>query len=463
MSHTGNTMKKTKILCTLGPASNDEGTLSRMVGKGMNAARINTAYGDRSDYARLIRLVRRVSDIPVVLDIKGPEIRVRCDEDVEMGRGQVITVGSARKEGIWFNRGIHDQVRLGDRVLLGDGRVETVVEGITGSRIDLRSECECTLTDGMGVNVPGRKLEMPTLSERDLEAVNLAKKEGVEYIALSFTRDKEDVRRLKKRIGKSDISVIAKIENRDGVDNVDSIIRECEGVMIARGDLGVEIPSEEIPLLQKELITKCNRQGKISIVATEMLQSMVKNPKPTRAETSDVANAVIDGADALMLSAESAVGGYPVESVDAMSKIALNVESHLPIKPLDEEVHDPISLAISKAVTTIIETVDVDKIVVATHSGYTAMLISNFRACKDIIAITDSPMTMKKLHLVYAVRPVQHTLFKEKNKVQEMGKFCLENGLVAKADMVLFTAGVYTRKQMTNLVEIHKVKELVEY
>jgi len=455
-------MKRTKILCTLGPASRSPDVLRRMAKAGMNAVRVNTAYGSLEDHARMVEHARSAADVPVMFDIKGPEVRLRCRSGVEVGRNGTVEVGFRGTDPVSFNREFYGQLRVGDVVVLGKGAVTSKVLGKSGGRVKLRLSSRCTLRDGMGVNIPGRRLDLPTLSRRDLQAIRLARELDVEYIALSFTRDAKDVANLRRRLGGSGIGVIAKMENREGVGNIDSILRGCDGIMVARGDLGVELPPEEIPLMQKELIAKCNRMGKISIVATEMLQSMVENPYPTRAETSDVANAILDGADAVMLSAESAVGRHPVEAVKAMSRIAVEVECHLPITPLDEEVHDPISLAISKAVTSIIGTVNVDKIVVATRTGYTAMLISNFRVCKDIIAITDDPKVRRKLHLVYAVQPVEHEYFREKDKVRDIARYCLREGLVKKGDTVLFTAGVYTRKPTTNLVQVHNVGELLE-
>ncbi len=439
----------------------DVKTVGRMVNAGMNAVRVNTAYGDIGEYDRIIGNVWSVADIPVVLDVKGPEVRLKVGERFKAAKGSEVSVGYGKKEPVRFNRNIIGQLRKGDTVLLDKGRVKSTVTGKRDGRVKLKLSGGCEFRDGLGVNVPGRQLKVKTLSKRDLEVIDYAKKKKVDYIALSFTRDVNDVKALKRRLKGSDIGVIAKIENRVGVDNVEDIILACDGIMVARGDLGVEIPFEEIPLIQKDIIVKCNRMGKISIVATEMMHSMVENPQPTRAETSDVANAIIDGSDAVMLSAESAIGKYPVEAVKAMRDIAVEVECHLELTPLNEEVHDKVSMAISKAVTSIIETIDVDRIVVATHSGYTAMLISNFRVCKDIIAITDDPAVKRKLHLVYAVQPVEHRYFKEKDRVREIARYCLTEGLVRKNDMVLFTAGVYTSKPTTNLVQLHRISELL--
>jgi pyruvate kinase len=456
-------MKKTKILCTIGPASMRRETLRRMHASGMDAVRINTAFGNIKEYKKIAKLVHSIADIPILVDLKGPEIRLKCQKEVRRERGDVISVGPGSRDGIVFNRDIYRQLKPKDVLLLNKGKTKAKVIERRGRTVRLTLEGDCILKDGSGVNVPGRRLDLPTLSAQDKNVIGMSKALGLDYIALSFTRDASDIRHLKARLKGSQIGVIAKIENQEGVDNAHDILKSCDGVMIARGDLGIEIPPERIPLIQKELITKCNRMGKISIVATEMLHTMVENPQPTRAETSDVANAILDGADVVMLSGESAIGKYPAEAVRTMTRIAVEVESHLPLKPLDEEIHEKVPLAISKAVTSIIETINIDKIVVATHTGYTAMLISNFRICKDIIAITDDPKIRRKLHLVYAVQPIYHRSFREKDRILDIARYCHKDGLVGKNDIVLFTAGVYTDKPTTNIVQIHRMSELLEY
>ncbi len=456
-------MKKTKILCTIGPASDDRKTLSRMVGAGMNAFRINTAYGSLNDWEKTIRRVWSVAQIPAVVDLKGPEVRIACKRPFNACAGDVVSVGFKASDEVSFNRPIQAQLFAGDVVLLDKGKVKARVVAKSNGKIKLRLANPCRFREGLGVNVPGRRLDVPTLSPADLKAIRMCKRIGVDYVALSFTRNTDDVLELKRRLRGSQIGIIAKIEDRQGIDNIEGIIREVEGIMVARGDLGIEIPFEQIPLVQKDLINRCNTMGKISIVATEMMQSMVENPQPTRAETSDVANAILDGADCVMLSEESAVGNYPLEAVRAMSRIALGTECHHPLKPLDEKSHDKIPLAISKAVTSIIGTADIDKIVVATHTGYTAMLISNFRICRDIIALTDDSVVCRKMNLVYAVRPVCHSVFSEKDRVAEIARFCHRKKLVAKTDLVLFTAGLYNKQPTTNIVQLHKISEILGY
>jgi pyruvate kinase len=456
-------MKKTKILCTIGPASLGSKVLKRMFHAGMNGVRINTAFGTIKEYYKIVNIVRDVADIPILMDLKGPEIRLKCKDKIEVEKGGNVRVGFKKSDEISFNRNIYSQLRKGDIILLKKGKVKGKVTKIAGGHVTIQVSDECVLNDGGGVNIPGKKLKIPTLSENDLDVIRLVKKLKLDYIALSFTRNAKDIRNLKKALGRYNAGIIAKIENQEGVDNAEEILDSCDGLMVARGDLGIEIPSERIPLIQKNLIERCNRKGKISIVATEMLQSMEEKPEPTRAETSDVANAILDGSDVVMLSGESAVGKYPAESVKTMAKIALEVETHMPVHTLDEDILDKIPLAITKAVAAVISTVDVDKIVVATRTGYTAMLISDSRVGKDIIAITDDKAVCRKLQLVYAVQPVHHDYFKQSHRILKIARFCEKEGLVRKNDLVLFTAGLYTDKPTTNIIQLHRIDELIGY
>jgi pyruvate kinase len=455
--------KKTKIICTIGPASEKKSILKKMHAAGMNAARINTAHTSAREYRKRVSGIRAVADIPVIIDIKGPEVRITSDKRLELGKGDVFSVGFRQTDSIRFNRDIYDQVRGNDTIMIADGMVKTRVVGKAKRRLRLRCETDSALIEkSRGINIPGRRLNVPLLSEKDKEAIEFAVDRKLDYIALSFTRSKRDILNLKKLVGGDEVGVIAKIENKEGVENIDEIIEHSEGVMVARGDLGVEIPSEKIPIIQKKIIDKSNRNGKISMVATEMLHSMTEKPRPTRAETSDVANAILDGSDAVMLSSESAVGKYPVETVRVMSNIAKEVEEFVPRKQLSY-ARNNVSLAIAHAVNAIIDTINVDRIIVLTKSGYTARLISNFRTQLDVIAITENHRVRRKLELVYGVIPSYHKYFPEKDRLKSVARFCLEKNLVGEGDMVLFTAGVYTQKPSTNLVELHKISEILGY
>lgn len=432
-----------------------------MVDAGMDAFRINTAYGTIEEYEKICANIWSCADIPAVIDIKGSEVRLNVSKPFQLGRGEIVSIGFGKKNKVSFTRNIISQLKVGDIILLDKGAVKSKLVSKSKDMVNLKLNGVCKFRDGLGVNFPNRNLDIPPLSKKDLNVIKFCKRVGVDYIALSFTRDEQDILALRKALRGTDIGVIAKIENSQGLENIEGIISVSDGVMIARGDLGVEIPSQKIPLLQKDIIVRCNQLGKISIVATEMLHSMVDNPIPTRAETSDVANAVLDGADCVMLSAESAVGKHPVKSVSALTDIALECETHLPCKPLDEQAHDLVSLAISKAVTTILDVVDVDKIVVATHSGYTAMLISNFRVDKDIIALTADKCVRRKLNLVYAVTPIYHPYFRGAHKVRKIGAYLFSKKLLRKNDLVLFTAGGYSQKPSTNTIHLHRVRDLI--
>lgn len=456
-------MKKTKILATIGPASNSLSAIAKMRKAGMDAFRINTAYGDITRHETLIQKVWSKADIPAVLDLKGPEIRIKTLLPQQSKKGDIVDVSLLPGKGLSFNRNLKGKLDEGDRIILDKGNALAKVIHTSPKRATLRMLTDCLFRNGIGVNMPGKQLDIPTLSAQDRKAIKMAGDIGVDYLALSFTRNASDVKCLRKRIRGTDMGIISKIEEQGGIDDLDGIIRLSEGVMIARGDLGIEIPYQRIPLIQKDIINRCNRLGKISIVATEMLHSMVENPIPTRAETSDVANAIIDGADCVMLSAESAAGKYPSESVKAMADIACAVETKHPAKSLDERAHDMVSLAISKAVTSIIDTLDVDKIVVLTHTGHTAMLISNFRIMTDIIAVTADERVRRRLEMVHSVTPIMDPGFGDCDRIPKIALYCLEKGHVSKKDMVLFTAGTYSKSPVTNLVELHSIGELLRY
>ncbi|MFH1403488.1 MAG: pyruvate kinase [Candidatus Altiarchaeota archaeon] len=455
--------KKTKIICTIGPASESKSVLKRMYAAGMNAGRLNTAHDTFREYNRRVRNIRSVADIPIIVDVKGPEVRIDCDKEVGLTKGDVFTVGFGKSDPIRLNRKIYSQVRKDDTLMIADGMIKTRVVKKADGRLRLKCETKnCVIGKSKGVNIPDKRLKVPLLSEKDEKAIEFAIKNRIDYIALSFTRDKRDLDHLKEHLGKAEIGVIAKIENKDGVENIREIIDHSDGVMVARGDLGVELPSERIPIIQKRIIDMCNRRGKISIVATEMLHSMTENPRPTRAETSDVANAILDGADAVMLSSESAMGRYPMESVRVMSRIAREIEEFVPTKRLSYAKNN-VSLAIANAVNTVINSIEVDKIIVLTKSGYTARLISNFKTDIDLIAITEDRRVRRKLELVYGVKPVYHNYFPEKNRIKAVAEYCLDRKMVGKDDIVLFTAGVYTQTPSTNMVELHKISEILKY
>jgi len=454
-------MKKTKIVCTIGPASLKVETLERMIQAGMNCARINTAYGDFDRYRTVVDNIRKVADVPVMVDLKGPEIRLRTDKEMVVNEGDVLEAGF-NGEKISFNHNFIDQMIVGDVLFIDNGRIRTVVTEKSDGSLRLLVKNGGVVSEGKGVNVPTKQLQVPTLSSRDIKIIEFAKEHEVEFLALSFTRSAKDIQNLRSAAEGFEGAVVAKIENFDGIRNFGEILEASEGIMVARGDLGVEIEPERVPLVQKSLIRRCNQNGKTVVTATEMLESMMHQPNPTRAEVSDVANAILDGTDATMLSGETAVGKYPVEAVIMMTRIALETE-----KAAKSSVEDRgfvnISDTVSKSIQRICQNMPLDKIVTLTRSGYTAKMISRFKIRQPIIAVTPNPLAKKQLELVYGVIPVHYDYRKEADRILSVACALYSLKLLHIKDTVLFTAAFRThKKHASNLIEIHTIKELLD-
>ena len=454
-------MKKTKIVCTIGPASLKVETLERMIQAGMNCARINTAYGDFDRYRTVVDNIRKVADVPVMVDLKGPEIRLRTDKEMVVNEGDVLETGF-NGEKISFNHNFIDQMIVGDVLFIDNGRIRTVVTEKSDGSLRLLVKNGGVVSEGKGVNVPTKQLQVPTLSSRDIKIIEFAKEHEVEFLALSFTRSAKDIQNLRSAAEGFEGAVVAKIENFDGIRNFGEILEASEGIMVARGDLGVEIEPERVPLVQKSLIRRCNQNGKTVVTATEMLESMMHQPNPTRAEVSDVANAILDGTDATMLSGETAVGKYPVEAVIMMTRIALETE-----KAAKSSVEDRgfvnISDTVSKSIQRICQNMPLDKIVTLTRSGYTAKMISRFKIRQPIIAVTPNPLAKKQLELVYGVIPVHYDYRKEADRILSVACALYSLKLLHIKDTVLFTAAFRThKKHASNLIEIHTIKELLD-
>ena len=458
-------MKKTRIVATIGPSSQDKKTVSSLIDKGVNCARINTAHGDFSFYEDVVETVRDVSNIPIMVDIKGPELRVRAED--------IITFEDQDERDFFFDGkkphfsyDFFGEVEEGDNIYFDNGLFHGVIEEkIRGEekKIRVRFLCDGEVKPNKGVNIPGRRLDMPQLSEKDKEAIEWCKNHDIEYIALSFVRDEDDVKNLRKRLDGEDIDIISKIESRAGVENLDPILKHSQGVMVARGDLGVEMSEEKIPLIQKDMLKKTNEVGKISIVATEMLESMIDNPVPTRAEVSDVANAVLDGADGVMLSGETAIGEYPIESVEVMKRACMELEDEL-VRSLQDRYNGSVSEEMSKCAYHLARREDTNKVVTITRSGYSAKLMSRFRLDKEVIAITTNEKTYRKLQLVWGINPV---LIDEKPEIALITNLAiklLEKDVIQKDHYVVFFAGVKTfEEEISNLVEIHNIEDLMAY
>lgn len=475
-------MRKTKIVCTIGPASESLDMLTKLIASGLNVARLNFSHGDYEEHGNRIKRIRQAckelnKTVAILLDTKGPEIRTGRlkEKDIQLVQGEQITltteqiVGDKDRVSVSY-RDLPNDVKAGSRILIDDGLIELVVDRVAGTEI------ECTIINGgrlssnKGVNVPGVQVSLPGITEKDANDIIFGIEQGVDFIAASFVRKASDVleiRQLLESHQASHIQIISKIENQEGVDNLDEIIEVSDGLMVARGDLGVEIPPEQVPLVQKMMIEKCNIAGKPVITATQMLDSMERNPRPTRAEASDVANAIFDGTDAIMLSGETAAGKYPVEAVQTMSRIAKRAESALPYKEIFKKQSSiqqrTITEAISQSVASSAHDLNAEAIITSTDSGYTARMISKYRPKSPIIAVTPNESVMRCLSLVWGVHPIQSV---DAQTTDEMFAIAVESGvktgLVKLGDLVVITAGVPVgRSGTTNLIKIHHVGEMI--
>jgi len=453
-------VKKTKIVCTIGPASLQVETLERMFRAGMNCARINTAYGDFDRYRLIVDNVREVADIPVMVDLKGPEIRLKTDKEMVVDEGDVLEAGF-NGEPISFNHNFIDQINVGDVIFIDNGKIRTEVAEKADGTLRLLVKNGGVIANGKGVNVPNKQLPVPTLSARDRKIIEFAKEVNIEILALSFTRSAKDIANLRSAAEGFKGAVVSKIENFEGIRNFGEILDASEGIMVARGDLGVEIEPERVPLVQKSLLRRCNQNGKTVVTATEMLESMMHQPNPTRAEVSDVANAILDGTDATMLSGETAVGEYPVESTSMMARIALEAEKATK-SSVEETGFVNISDTVSMSIQRICQSMPLAKVVTLTRSGYTAKMISRFKIRQPIIAVTPNPMTKKQLELVYDVVPVHYDYRQETDRILSVASTLYSMKLLHIEDTVLFTAAFRThKKHASNLIEIHNIKELL--
>ncbi|MCL2134614.1 MAG: pyruvate kinase [Candidatus Bathyarchaeota archaeon] len=450
-------MKKTKIIATIGPASCTMEIVKKMVHVGMNGVRINTAYGNTAQYQSVIETVRKVVDIPIIIDLKGPEIRLKVLQKRQLVKGEILEVGFDETCAVSFNHNFYDTVSVGDIVLFDNGKIRTIITEKSDEKLFLHVNVGGVIEDGKGVNLPNKRLTVSTLTDYDLAIVDFAKRFNVEYIALSFARNVCDVKDLAEIY---DGGIIAKIENFEGVSNVDDILEVAHGVMVARGDLGVEIEPEKVPLVQKSIIKRCNQRGKLVVTATEMLESMVYHPQPTRAEVSDVANAILDGSDAVMLSGETAIGAYPVEAVNMMSRIANETENA--VRSRVEDTHFVnISDTISRAIQRICQNMPLDKVITLTKTGYTARMISRFKISQPIIAVTPDIKVKKQLELTFGVQPVYIDYLSEKDTISFVANKLYLSRLLSDKETVLFTAGARTTmRHASNSIEIHKMKEL---
>ncbi|NLK72673.1 MAG: pyruvate kinase [Clostridiales bacterium] len=475
-------MKKTKIVCTLGPASESKETLKEMIKAGMNVARLNFSHGTHEEHKKRIDLIKEIRQemdvhVAILLDTKGPEIRTgKFDkEEIILKEGSYFTltvrdiIGNDEISSVTY-AGLVNDVKIGDKILIDDGLIELVVEEIKETDIKCRVLNSGIVKNHKGINLPGVKINLPAVTSKDEADILFGIENDIDFIAASFVRrvsDVLDIKRILEHNNASDIGIIAKIENQEGVDNIDDILSIADGIMVARGDLGVEIKAEEIPIIQKRIIRRCNLLGKPVITATQMLDSMIRNPRPTRAEVTDVANAIFDGSDAVMLSGETAAGKYPVESVKTMANIALQAEAALNYEAILREkgVDKALSItdAVSHATCTSAQELGAAAILTATSSGYTSMMVSKFRPKPPVIAATSNPKVARKMSLVWGTVALLRDKADNAEAIFEKSiEIALEKGYINSGDLIVITAGIPVGVSGgTNTMKVHIVSKVL--
>ncbi len=475
-------MRKTKIVCTLGPAVDDEKILEQLIISGMDVARLNFSHGTHEDHLKRINRFKKLRDkhnkpIPLLLDTKGPEIRTGLfkNNSVELIEAQDFIIchedieGDNSKCSISY-KDLHNDINVGNKILINDGLIELEVKKIVDKDV------HCTVVNGgvignnKGMNLQETDINLPSLTDKDIQDILFGIENDFDIIAASFVRKASDVIEIKKILEKNksgNINVIAKIENRQGVRNIDEILKVADGVMVARGDLGVEIPPEEVPVVQKSIIKKCYHSGKPVITATQMLDSMIRNPRPTRAEASDVANAIYDGTSAIMLSGETAAGKYPIESLKTMSKIAEKAENSINywelFKSREFNVCYSVTNAISHSTCATAYELNAAAIITVTHSGHTARMISRFRPAAPIIATTVYPKVCRQLSLNWGVTPYLVETVDTTDEMFDIGvQKALDSKKVNNGDIVIITAGVPAGVSgTTNIMKVHVVGKVL--
>ena len=458
-------MKKTKIICTMGPNTNDRELMKQLALNGMDVARFNFSHGDYEEHMgrfKILESVREELGLPIaaLLDTKGPEIRtgsLKEGKKISLKEGDIYTLTTEEitgddKRGFINYPGLPVDVKPGNKILIDDGLIELDVEKVQGNDIICRVKNGGELGEKKGVNVPNVSIKLPALTDKDKEDILFGIQAGFDYIAASFVRNAEAIREIKEILEShgSRMLVIAKIENAEGIENLDSILEECDGIMVARGDMGVEIPAEKVPHIQKMIIKKCNKACKPVITATQMLDSMIRNPRPTRAEVTDVANAVYDGTDAVMLSGETAMGRYPVEVVKMMAQIVEDSEKYLDYssyrqRRVSQENQKNISNAVCYASVATAHDLGAVAIVAPSVSGFTARMLSKWRPSAAIVGLSPSMTTVRQMQLYWGVKPF-HARRADSTDVLVYSSIELlkEKGIVKSGDVVVATAGVVT-------------------
>ncbi len=467
-------MRKAKIICTLGPSSDSEVVIEALIRAGMNVARLNFSHGTPEEHRRRVQRIRRASSrlgVPVAIlqDVQGPKIRLGRFEggrlEVRAGEQVVVTTRKVLGQGHLIPtpiRSLPRDVEPGHPILLDDGRVRLRVDSVSGQDVTCTVEQGGVLKDHKGLNLPGAHVSVPTITEKDAEDLAFGQEVGVDYVALSFVRTADDIRQARKLVAKRNTPLIAKIEKPQAVDDLEAIAREADGIMVARGDLGVEMPLEKLPAIQKHMVRTVNRMGGLVIVATEMLESMVNNARPTRAEVSDVANAILDGADAVMLSGETAAGRHPLEACATMARIVEETETHnvrdsqlAPFGHLGEDV----SAGVAAAAVAASEQMGINTIVTYTERGYTARLIAEFRPRAQIVALTPNADTVNRMALYWGVQgQLVGRCQSTDAMLKQVRRLCRDEGLCKVGTPVVIVAGVpLNQPGKTNMMSVHRI------
>lgn len=477
-------MKRTKIICTMGPNTNDKELMRSLALNGMNIARFNFSHGDHQEHLSRYQLLKEIREetgieIAALLDTKGPEIRTGILKDgkkviLMAGSGYTLTtkqiIGDETRGSINY-AGLVEDIAPGHRILIDDGIIELAVEEVSGEEIFCKVITGGELGEKKGVNVPGVAVKLPPLTDKDKEDIGFAIEQGFDFIAASFVRNAHCIQQIRKMLEEknSDIMIIAKIENGEGIKNIDEIIEAADGIMIARGDMGVEIPAEEVPFIQKTIIKKCNIACKPVITATQMLDSMIRNPRPTRAETTDVANAIYDGTDAIMLSGETAMGKYPLEALQMMHRIALESEKHLDHKAyrtrrISALNGKNISNQVGYAAVSTADALGAAAILAPSISGFTTRMLSKWRPVITVYGMSPSLSSVRKMQLYWGVVPI---VAKRAESTDDLISASMEivksKGYVKHGDLVVITAGIISKRQErrpashTNIMQIESI------
>ena len=469
--------KKTKIICTQGPSTDKEGVVEALIENGMNCARFNFSHGTHEEHLKRIQRVREAAKksgkfISFILDTKGPEMRLGefRDGEVMLEKDHKFTLTNEDVPGdethvSVSHKGLYTEVKPGDKLLLSDGLVELRVDAINGKDIETTILNSGKMSTRKRVAAPGVSLGLPPISEQDAKDIVFGIENDMDFVAASFIQRASDVEAIRTLIAEhgGHMEIIPKIENLEGVNNIDEIIDAADGIMVARGDLGVEIPSEDVPIIQKKIIKKCNAQGKPVIVATQMLESMTTNPRPTRAEVSDVGNAIFDGADAIMLSGETASGAYPVEAVATMSRIALRMEESIDYEKQFKAKYSvnqdrlPTN-AIAHASVGLAYELDAVAIITPTRSGYTSRVVSQYRPKVPIVAFAPNSMVARHLNLVWGVVPVRADAWLSlEEMIAKAAQSTLEHGLVKKGSLTIMTSGIQYGESKTSAIRVYTI------